>query len=152
MHILKWFFLFICCVFFLFTTNGPITPEEAFYALKGAVLQSDAEKMSHIISKKSIDRIMILSKEFSTLDIPQAGGIAEAYGINEETLRNITPQKYIEIYLRKTEEAGVLRNTLKGEVLAIRKIGDGIFFKMSNGMDVPFIKEGPYWKFDMSTW
>lgn len=151
MRIIKLFIFFSAFFFFLSCkSQGPLTPAEAFYELRSAVLESNSERISHLLSKNSKEKIENLSRLFSRMDDSQVKNLSKKYGVSESFFKNLSVKDYITLYLYIEGKQSVLNNAINQKIISIDWSGNEAKVKVSNGMELEFAREGPYWKFDMS--
>ena len=146
------FFLLLSIFLFLSTCKpmGPLTPADAFNELQSAVAESNSERIYRLLSKKSkekIDKVLIM---FSKMDNDQLKNLSEKYGVAEKIFKDMSVKDYITLYLYIEGKKSILNTAVSQKVISIDWSGDEAVVRVSNGMELEFVREGPYWKFDMS--
>ena len=131
--------------------GGPLTPEEAFTQLKRAYASADAPALMDLLSGRSRKNIDLIIAEMRQLDGGQAKAISRQLGVPEDRLRSLTPVEYLALQLELSKRYGedtAMQATAHGIIGTDVKDGRAVV-RVDNGMDLIFVKEGPYWKYEM---
>ncbi len=133
------------------TSHGPLTPEEAFRALARAHRNSDARAVMGLLSRGSLERIMRITRELSSMDGAQAEALASHLDIPADTVRDLSPAEYVLLQLRlgKRFNEDIIREASSLKIIGTDVKGDRASIRVENGMELFFVKEGPYWKFEL---
>ena len=140
------FALFISC-----KSEGALTPEDAFKSITNAYCKSDAEAVVKHLSQGSIEKIKTITKMISSMNDNQLTALSKRYGVNTERIKRLSVKDYISIQLSIGKDIGddVNREISKYSIIGIDIKGKRATVRVENGMELSFVKEGPYWKFDM---
>ncbi len=136
------------------SSRGPLSPEEAFGVLQKAYHRNDPVLMLGALSGESVRRIHTMTALIATMNERQRDKMAEQFGVSAEQLKNLSPAAYLALQVRlarvRNEDAmgrALGSGILKSEINDARAV-----LTAQNGMQLSFVKEGPYWKFDMTDW
>ena len=137
----------ILLLLFSCSSQGPLTPEGALSALNRAFSTGDVLLMKKIISSDSIARIEAVTGEFNRMPESQIRSVSELYGIDPARLKGLSVDGFISIYLSSQkniifEEPASITGVRASETRAV--------VLLQNGNEVDFVREGPYWKFDLT--
>lgn len=150
MHLLKRFIIVL--TLFLFSAcspAGPLSPSDSFLAIGSALEKNDIRKLSGLISTDSREKVGRFMKVISSLDDKQLAVTAEVYNVDIDKLRNIDYYGALSLYFNSNEKSD-LREIFKQNVAALDVYGKKAVIRTEKGYELDFLKEGPYWKFDLS--
>jgi hypothetical protein len=140
---------FVSCV-----SHGALTPEDAFYGLQKAYRKGDARAVLGLLSRDGIASVKAVTSAFAGMDDRRLGAVGRHMGAAPEVLRKCTPEGYIALQMKAGKALGSdsLYEATKYRIVGT-DIRDGrAVIRVKNGMEVPFVKEGPYWKLDTRNW
>ncbi len=131
--------------------RGPVTHPQAFMALKEAYQTGNDSALSSLLSSNSINYIKKIALALSRLQNSSKKQLAVQFDIEEDKLNNLTPQTYIDLYMKlnTTYTKDIVSETLDQKVVSISEAGAQVSYRMSNNVTLYFVKEEPYWKFDL---
>ncbi len=143
--------LAILILFFSCSSDGPASPEEAFDHFKSAYVKFDGARMEKVLSERSKEKIRTIIKMFSLMDKSQLNALGKKFNKDADSLKNISVRDYlnIQISIGKTTEDDLLREITKYKITGVDTGNGKASARLENGMELAFVKEGPYWKFDM---
>ena len=150
MHILK---MTIAVLFlFLFSCSGgnPLTPIDSFKAIKSAVEKKDSEKIAGCLSKKSLEKTERLKQIIKDMRNDQLMILAENYGYTQDKLKNLNQSDAVFLYFFSDRTGIKLGRYFMEKIISVDISGSSAVIKVESGIELDFIREGPYWKFDMS--
>ncbi|MBN2367773.1 hypothetical protein JXC34_02045 [Candidatus Woesearchaeota archaeon] len=153
MHILNRIIILFCLgIFVSCKAQGSITPEQAFYSLQKAYNRSDAADIVELLSEKSKNKIREMIIMIGRMQESQQEALAERFEISPGKLKSLTPEEYIEIQILAGKKIGsdFIGEPVKHKITRIDNDGNKAVVCVENGMELVFVKEGPYWKFEMS--
>ncbi len=130
--------------------QAAITPQEAFYHLREAFQKSDSSALERQLSRESINKIRRISSMFSLMDDRQIKSLSMQYGIPEAKLKRLSVREYLKLRFAMERGKEVIGAITSQGILGINRAGGRAVVRVRNGMELTFIKEGPYWKFDMT--
>ncbi|HOO71663.1 MAG TPA: hypothetical protein PK926_07865 [Spirochaetota bacterium] len=136
--------LFLAC-----TPSGPLTPREAFTRLKNGVDKMDSEAVAGLLSRESLEEIRTVSSLFKTMQPEQLESVARYYNTSPDTMRSLKPSDYVSLVLARDYGNNTLRQAVASPLLDIERRGNTAAIKLQNGMNLLFVREGPYWKFQL---
>jgi len=142
--------IIILLIFFSCKPKKPLTPQHAFKSLKIAVISSDIDRIKDLLSQESIKKIEYSISIFSNMSEEQIKSLSDNFDVPEQIMKNMSVKDYIQIYLSLNNNDNLLYRALSHEQIGISSHEDSAIIRMENGMELKFVKEGPYWKFDMS--
>jgi hypothetical protein len=144
----------IVLVFFLFilscSAGGPLTPVDSFKAIKHAVEVKDPEKIVSCLSKASLGKIEKLKSLIKDMSNDQLLILSQNYGYTQDKLRNLKPVDAASLYFFSDHTGVNLRRYFLEKVISVDIYGDRAIIKVDSGVELDFVREGPYWKFDIS--
>lgn len=152
MRVLNATALLLCGLLFLSCSpRGAVTPEMAFTSLRDAYNSSDSETFTAQLSRETIRKIQFILEKIKKMDRNQCDNFSSKLGSDCNTLKSLTPVDYVSLQLALDRKPG---NTYFGIVLLSditgKKTSPGrCILRTANGMEISFVKEGPYWKLDL---
>jgi len=130
--------------------QAAVTPRDAFRDLKEAFRASDAAALERQLSQDSRANIREAAALFSRMDDRQLAALSGKLGVPADRLKRLSVRDYCAIALAYDRERNVVRVATGQDIVGVNKKGNRAVIRVANGMDLPFVKEGPYWKFDMT--
>jgi hypothetical protein len=130
--------------------HAAITPYDAFNDLKQAFRKSDATAFEHQLSRDSIRKVKQIIALFALMDDRQIRALAGLYEIPADRVTSLSVREYLRILLVTDRERNVIGAATSRPIVGINRKGNSAVVRVENGMELTFIKEGPYWKFDMT--
>jgi hypothetical protein len=132
------------------TPRAALTPQAAFYDLKTAFQASNADMLARQLSKGSLEKINRMTALFSQMDDRQLESLSKKFGVPAEKLKNLGVQGYCVLALGMNRDRNVIGIATRYAIVGVDREGKKAVIRVENGMELTFVKEGPYWKFDMS--
>lgn len=154
MHLLRNIFFVIILsampFFFSYKAKGSLSPEEAFASLKSAYLNSDAGSLENLLSGRSKEKIKTIIAIISSMNESQLKALSERFNANIDNLKNLSIKDYLSMQISQSKKSGsILKEITKHKIIGIDEKDTEAVVRIENGMEIYFVKEGPYWKFDM---
>ena len=131
-------------------TKGAVTPKGAFINVKNAYLRTDAKALQLSLSKASLQKIKKITTSFSTMNEEQILSLSKLYDVSPKKLKHISINYFLSIYLRYEKNKGTMIKAVNSEIINIAIEKRKAIVMLVNGINLEFVKEGPYWKFDMT--
>jgi len=150
MHILKNAFIFMALFFFSCSSGGPLTPAESFNAIKNAAEKNDSDAIVNYLTKASLNKISKLNLIIKDMRSDQLEILSTKYGYSDEKLRSLKVSDSIALYFFSEVTGVKLNRYFKENILSIDIRGSRALVKTESGIELDFVREGPYWKFDLS--
>jgi len=149
MQILK---KFIILFLFIVSCSGgkPLTPIDSFKAVKHATEKKDPEKIVSCLSKGSLEKIARLKLLIKNMTNDQLLILSEKYGYSQDKLKNLKPIDAVSLYFFSDHTGIKLGRYFMEKVISVDIHGVRAVIKVESGIELDFVREGPYWKFDMS--
>lgn len=143
--------LLIAAIFLSCKSEGPLSPKEAFTRYKNAYEKSDGNEMEKLLSERSKEKIRIIIKMFTQMNYPQLKALGEKFGTNIEKLKNLSVGDYLSIQLTmgKNNSDDIFSEIAKQKIIGVDIKDNMAIARIENGMELVFVKEGRYWKFDI---
>ena len=129
---------------------APITPQDALDFLRKAYNKGDADAVMRILSAGSLEKIRSMNTMFASMQPSQLKAIAEKYNLPEDRLRSLSVRDGVMLVMFLDPERSALALALKSNPVSFERNENRMVFRMVNGMDLLFVREGPYWKLDMT--
>jgi len=126
----------------------PLTPAQAFESVKRAVYMNDSNDFYNLLSRRTKSKMMKASKTMQSLSVQQHRNLAKSLKISPSVLKNVTPQQYIQFYLADRDNAVI--KAIKDRRISIKKGSKNAVVEVSSGIELNFVKEGPYWLLDLT--
>jgi hypothetical protein len=143
-------FLLYTAVFTACAPGGALTPADAFSDMGSAVAHDDAASVLKLLSSQSREKIKEMCGIVNGMPAERRAAIAAAKGLKPEALESVTPEKYIFIFfMLKKDENPLTAAFMKNRIESVVREGDRAVLVLDNSMELPFVKEGPYWKFHL---
>ncbi len=136
------------------SSRGPLSPEEAFGILQKAYHRNDPVLMLGVLSEGSMRRIRSMTALIGSMSEGQREKMAAQFGASAEALADLSPANYLGFQMRlaRARNEDALGRALDSGILKSEINDAGATLTAQNGMRLSFVKEGPYWKFDMTDW
>jgi hypothetical protein len=152
MHVLRGalLFLLIALAADSCAPQGSLTPRRAFYDLREAFRKSDAAAFERLLSRASLGKIRHASALVTSLSSRQHKSLSELYGIPAQKLERLSVRGFLRIFFTMDRPGNVIGTALSYNIVGVNREGRRAVVRVSNGMELAFVKEGPYWKFDLT--
>ncbi len=132
------------------TPQGAMTPRDAFFSVRIAFEKGDPDVLERVLSEQSIARVRRICALFAGMNDRQLAEIAATYGVEPAVLKDLSLRGYLELFLSREKRGGSIARSLKARIVSTHKEERKATVFLENGMEFDFVKEGPYWKFDMT--
>lgn len=128
---------------------GALTPRQAFYDVKTAFETEDTLTLTKTLSQGSINKLNDICKKFAAMKPEQRIAAGELYGIDPNALASLTAEDALDITLASMR-ADILGKG--GSIAGVeQKDEEGVARVVTEaGCEFNFVKEGSYWKWDIS--
>ncbi len=150
MRLLKYFFLPLILLQISCGSGGPLTPVESFNAVKSAVENRDIEAVVKCLSQSSLDKISRHNLMVKSMRSDQLAVLSVKYGYSQDKLVNLTPADSAALYFFSDNADIKLGRYFKEGIVSVDIRSGQAFVKTESGIELNFVREGPYWKFDLS--
>jgi len=128
------------------TPQAALTPQAAFHDLQQAFLRSDAAALERQLSTASVKRVRRMASLFSNMDDRQRAAVAKRLQIDEERIKRLSVRDWCALAVRMDKG---LREAASCRIVGIDRSDGRATIRVDNGMELYFVKEGPYWKLDI---
>lgn len=139
-------FLFLVCC----SGGKPLTPIDSFKAVKHAVEMKDSEKIVSCLSKASLEKTQRLNQFIRDMRNDQLLILSDNYGYTQDKLKNLKPVDAVYLYFFSDHTNIKLGRYFLEKPISVDIYGSSAVIKVESGIELDFIREGPYWKFDIS--
>lgn len=151
MHLLKLIIPFIITAALVSCAKGgPVTPVESYEAIKTAVDANDSAVILNNLSAKSIEKIDSLDKMLKQMRDDQIASLAKLYNCEPARLKNMKRTDYVSLYFFVKHGGIDFAALFREKVIAVDVDGDRALIRTEGGIELGFVREGPYWKLDIS--
>ncbi|MCL2026225.1 MAG: hypothetical protein FWG92_05405 [Leptospirales bacterium] len=130
-----------------FCSSDYLTPDKALGGLHSAFLKHDVKHMRRILSENSIAKTAALRENLASLDDKQAESVSKLYGLSAQELKSASEEELLSIFIFWQKNVIFRGDSSIDEVV---ESGNNAVVRLRNGNELDFVKEGPYWKFDLS--
>lgn len=131
-------------------SGGPLTPLDSFNGIKNAVKTKDSEAIVIFLSTPSLDKISKFKSLIKNMTVSQLENLADKYGYTAEKLRNLKTSDAVALYFFSDTTGVNLARYFNERVVSVDIDGNMSSVKTESGVELIFLREGPYWKFDLS--
>jgi len=76
--------------------------------------------------------------------------LSEKYGYSQEKLKDLKPSEAVDLYFFSDATGVKLGRYFKESIVSIDIQGNSASIKTESGIALDFVREGPYWKFNLS--
>ena len=151
MHLLIRIFLFSFMLCFVpgCKTAGPLTPVDSFIAVQRAIEANDIRLIGELVSKGTKEKVDHFRKTLSTLDKDQLIAIAKFYNIDPSKLSGIDFHGALSLYFSPRSDLSLIK-IFNEDISYVDIFGKRAVVRTQSGFEIDFVKEGPYWKLDLS--
>jgi len=141
--------LLSCAFMFLLLSCSPgyLTPRSALDGLYSAFSKHDVKLMRSILSENSIAKIAVLRENLASLDDMQAESASKLYGLSAQELKSASEEELLSIFIF-WQKSVIFSGDFS--IAGVAESGNSAIVRLRNGNELDFVKEGPYWKFDLS--
>lgn len=152
MHILKKFcaLLFAALLLGSCSKGGPLTPLESFNEIRSAVERSDSEAVLKNLSAPSIAKIDSLDLMIKQMRDDQKMTLAGLYNCTPGKLNSMKRADYVALYFFVKHGGTDLGAVFREQVVTVDVDGARALVRTGSGIELGFVREGPYWKLDIS--
>ncbi len=151
MHLLKSYSLLFIILLISCGSGGALTPAESFNVLRAAVEKNDSEAIVNYLTESSLVKINRHNNMLKVMNNEQLSILSTKYGYTTDKLRNLKVSDAVSLYFFSDVTDVKLRRYFKESVVSIDIQGRKALIKTESGVELDFLREGPYWKFDMSS-
>ncbi len=130
--------------------GGPMTPRDALFSLRVAFEKKDPDHLKKVLSSESLAEIERVCSLFNAMNGRQLEAAAARYRVSPQALKDLAARDYLKLILANQKGKGAIARAVAARPLSIRKGDKEAVFVLENGLEITFVKEGPYWKFDMT--
>ncbi|MBN2159429.1 MAG: hypothetical protein JW807_08535 [Spirochaetes bacterium] len=144
--------LFVCAALPILSCKpqAALTPQAAFHDLRAAFRSSDAASLERQLSQESLKKISRIASLFSRMEERQLEALSGRLGLPAERLKRLSVRDYCAIILSFERGGNAVATALRYDIVGVDRDGVRALVRVENGMELTFVKEGPYWKFDMA--
>ena len=138
---------FILLILITSCVKGALSPEKAFSSLYSAFYSCDVKAMQELLSTESLRKIEGVQKMFSEMSDEQAEAASKLYNMTGPELKSLSVEKLINNFLLTEKDIILKGNAILSDVFENE---DRAIVLLQNGNELDFVKEGRYWKFDLT--
>lgn len=132
-------------------SGGPLTPVEAFGLIKNAVDNKDSNAIVSYITRSSLEKINKHNQLVKELRADQISLLADKYGYPADRIKNLGNSDLVSMYFFSDTVNIKLGKYFCEKIISVDVDGNRAFIKTESGVELGFTREGPYWKFDLSS-
>ncbi len=153
MHVLKKSIAIITVPLLIYSCKprGALTPEDAFMMLREAYSRNDSTAIENLLSRRSREKVETIITVISQMDDVRLRTLAMRFGVTVDRLRDMTVRDFLSLELMLGKKIGedTLADLTRYEIIGKDVKGNRAVLRTENGMEIIFVKEGPYWKLDL---
>ncbi len=128
----------------------PRTPEDAVEAVKKAVAADDPRALKPLLSSASIERAGAVARTLREANDAQVQAVSRRFRIPPDRVRSMTVEDYLFIMMRDRTGRNMLKRALASRITGTSRGERTALVKTASGIDLVFVREGPYWKLDLT--
>jgi hypothetical protein len=130
--------------------SKPLTPQEAFNALKDAYTHNNMQNVAALLSSNSKKKIATVIHNLQTMNRAQITAFAQYYNVSPDSIKNMNIPEYLLLQKKIAATRGddVLLTALNQPIAQVTIAQSKATVQLYNGMSLLFVKEGPYWFFE----
>lgn len=128
---------------------GPLTPVGSYIAVQGAIEKNDIKLLGELVSIGTKAKIERFRGIVSALDKEQLIVTAELYNIDPSKLSVIDFYGSLALYFSRRNDLS-LKEIFYEDISTVDIFGKKAVIRTERGYEIDFVKEGPYWKLDLS--
>ncbi len=128
----------------------PRTPEDAVEAVKKAVAADDPRALKPLLSSASIERAGVVARALREANESQVQAVSRRFRIPPDRVRTMTVEDYLFVMMRERSGRNVLKRALGSRITVISRGERTAVVKTASGIDLLLVREGPYWKLDLT--
>ncbi len=132
--------------------GGALTPREAFIQLRLAYVNSDPKMMMGCLSSKSLKSLSDAAQLMQGMREDRRQALADYYGVASLRKKQITPEDCLLVHFSMERKSPAVSRAVRHRIIDIERNGTAATVRVENGMDLRFVREGPYWKFDLASY
>lgn len=129
--------------------RGAVTPQQAFASVKEAFEREDAVLLSANLSSAGLSKIDAVRSQFAAMPDAQLNAAAQLYGMTAVKLKAMSREDIIRLIIIHDKKALFSGNS-NPEGIEINESNGTANVLMANGSELRFVKEGLYWKLDIT--
>ncbi len=130
--------------------GGPLTPLESFNLIRDAVDKKDSNAIVGYLSASTINKFDAHISLIKQMRSDQIATLSEKYGYPVETVKNLKHSDSVALYFFSETADIKLGKYFTEKVISMDVQGSRARLKTESGIELDFLREGPYWKYDMS--
>ncbi|MGQ9842222.1 MAG: hypothetical protein ACUVRK_01545 [Spirochaetota bacterium] len=149
MRILTYSMLLVVC-FASCQPSRPLTPQEAFNALKDAYTHNNMQNVATLLSSNSKKKIITVIHNLETMNSAQIAAFAQYYHVSPDSLKNMKIPDFLVLQKKLAAAHGddVILTALNQPIAQVTIVQSKATVQLYNGMSLIFVKEGPYWFYE----
>jgi hypothetical protein len=128
-------------------SHGPLSPDQAASELQRAFASGDVLMTKRLMSAGSVEKIGIMIKSIARMSDEQVSAASRTFGIAPERMRAMTEDQFISLFIA-TQQAVIFESP--AGVAAVKENEERAVVLLQNGNRLDFVREGPYWRFDLT--
>ncbi len=130
--------------------SKPLTPHEAFNALKDAYTHNNMKNVAVLLSTNSKKRISTVIHNIQSMNKAQLKALAQYYDVSSESIKTMNIPEYLALQKKIAADRGddILLTALNQPIAQVTIAQSKATVQLYNGMSLLFVKEGPYWYFE----
>jgi hypothetical protein len=152
MHLLKIASLAVPLLVFACSPGGPLTPREAFIQVRHAYTRSDPAMLLNSLSARSLRAMDGAAAIINGMEAGQRAAVLRASGFRGDGPSKVTRREIMLMHLARERKSPAVLLAVRRNVTGIAREKDRAVVTVDNGMDLYFVREGPYWKFDLRSY
>ncbi|HOP63589.1 MAG TPA: hypothetical protein PK358_03780 [Spirochaetota bacterium] len=131
-------------------SGGPLTPSDTFKIIRKAADSNDRAVILKNLSAGSIEKINDFIRLTARLSDSQLKALALSENVPIEKISGMKPAECTALYFSRNRYGNSLADIFNEDIVSVDVKGKYAVIKTSGGYELDFVREGPYWKFDIT--
>jgi hypothetical protein len=128
-------------------SHGPLSPDQAVSELQRAFAAGDVFMARRLMSAGSIEKIKLMTGSLGGMSDEQLSSASRIYGITPAAMKSMSEDQFISLFIA-TQKAVIFESP--AGVAAVKENEERAAVLLQNGNRLDFVREGPYWRFDLT--
>ncbi len=130
--------------------SGPVTPVEAYRNVMVYINEKDYNSFYDSLSAGTKDKLVKYKQILDSLEKKQLAKVSSTYGLPERQILSLNNKELAALVFLSERSRSSLLPLLKEKIGTVNISGAFAEISTEKGRIIVFVKEGPYWKIDLS--
>ncbi len=130
--------------------GGPVTPKESFNELLDSIESRDYRSFYSSLSSETKKKIKTYISSLKSLNDRQKKSVSASYGLSVNELLALNSSEMAALIFISDRSNSSLVDLYGAKIRALKIYNKYAEIETHRGVKLSFVKEGPYWKVDLS--